>query len=72
MDAELKQYLEEMKAELKAQAERIETNLLTEFFKWGRTSDMRTRQALENVTAFNERLMAIEDRVTSLERKPAA
>jgi hypothetical protein len=60
-----------MKLHVTRVAEATETKLLTEFHKWGRISDTRTRQALENVAAFNERLMAPEDRVSSLERKPS-
>jgi len=30
----------------------METKFLTAFHKWGSTSDMRTRQALDNVIAF--------------------
>jgi hypothetical protein len=50
MDAELRTHLEEMEARLKAhtslECEKVETKLLREFYKWGRTSDIRTRQAL--------------------------
>jgi hypothetical protein len=60
-----------MKQAIKQSAEETETKLLGEFWKWGRTAEMRTRQALVNVTEFNERLMAIEDRVSSLERRSA-
>jgi hypothetical protein len=62
---------ERLKDAIKLAVEASETKLLTAFHKWGRTSDTRTRQALDNVAAFNERLMALEDRVTSLEQKPA-
>lgn len=83
MDAELKQHLEGMEARLRADAsemearlrahtsqecEKVETKLLTEFFKWGRTSDMRTRQALADAASIGERMLILEDRVTSLER----
>jgi len=60
-----------MKQEMSQKAETVENKLLGEFWKWGRTAEMRTRQALVNVTEFNERLMAIEDRISSLERKSA-
>ena len=49
----------------------LETKIIGEFWKWGRTSDLRTKQALDNVAVFNERMMAIEDRVSSLERRSA-
>ncbi len=50
------------------ECEKVETKLLTEFFKWGRTSDMRTRQALADAASIGERMLILEDRVTSLER----
>jgi len=34
MDDDLKAYLEEMKRQLRADIERVETSLLTEFHKW--------------------------------------
>jgi hypothetical protein len=47
----------------------LETKIIAEFWKWGRTSDMRTKQALDTASAVSERLLAVEDRVTALERK---
>jgi hypothetical protein len=37
--------------------------------KWGRTSDMRTRQALTEAGMLGERMLALEDRISALERK---
>jgi hypothetical protein len=83
MDAELKQYLEEMEARLEARSEemearlkthtsleceKIETKLLREFWKWGSTSDIRTRQSMETTNALNERMLNVEDRISALER----
>jgi hypothetical protein len=83
MDAELKTYLEtmevrfrahteEMEERLKAhtslECEKIETKLLREFWKWGSTSDIRTRQSMENANALNERMLNAEDRISALER----
>ncbi len=65
MDAALRTHISE-------ECEKVETKLLTEFWKWGRTSDMRTRQALGETAALGERLLAIEDRITALERKRAS
>jgi len=59
-----------LKVAIRDAPEGVENKLLGEFWKWGKTSDMRTRQALGNVLEFNDRLMAIEDRVSSLERRP--
>jgi len=50
----------------------METKLLTEFQKWGRTSDMRTRQALTNAELLGERMLAVEDRISALERQRLA
>jgi hypothetical protein len=47
----------------------METKILAEFWKWGRTSDMRTRQALAETAALSERLTAAEDRITALEHR---
>ena len=47
----------------------LETTILTEFHKWGRTSDMRTREALTHAAALAERMLAVEDRVSALERR---
>ena len=75
MDSELKQYLEAMEARLMAhtseECEKVETKLLTAFHKWVSTSDMRSRLAMDNVTALNQRLTILEDRVTSLEFRPS-
>jgi hypothetical protein len=47
----------------------LETKIVGEFWKWGRTSDMRTKQALDTASAVSDRLLSIEDRVSALERK---
>jgi hypothetical protein len=49
----------------------LETKVITEFHKWGRTSDMRTRQAITDVGLLGERMLAVEDRVSALERDKA-
>jgi len=72
LDERLVQLEERMKAHTTQECERIETKPLTEFRKWGRTSDMRTKLAIDNVAALNERLMVLEDRISSLERRSAA
>jgi hypothetical protein len=68
MDAELKQYLEEMEGRQRADLERVETNLLREFRKWASTSDIRTRQSMETTSALNARMLNVEDRISALER----
>lgn len=49
----------------------LETKIVGEFWKWGRTSDMRTRQSLGESAALNERMRNVEDRVSALERRPS-
>jgi chromosome segregation ATPase len=62
----------ELRAHVSEECEKVETKLLGEFWKWGRTSDMRTRQALAENAALGERMLAVEDRITALERKSAS
>jgi hypothetical protein len=47
----------------------LETKIITEFHKWGRTADMRTRQAITDTGILGERMLAVEDRVSALERE---
>lgn len=63
---------ERLKAHTSSECERIETKLLTEFHKWGRTADMRTKQALDASYTMNDPLMNAEDRITTLERSRVA
>jgi hypothetical protein len=74
-DDQLKAHLNQMKAELMAHSETVETRLLTEFWKWARTSDVRARQhganlnaQSANALALDVRLSIIEERVSDLER----
>jgi hypothetical protein len=103
MDAELKDYLHEMKTDIMASMDgkldaletrimarmdgrldavetrligamaeadyKLETKLVGEFWKWGRTSDLRVRQSSELSATLNERMFAAEDRISALERK---
>jgi len=50
----------------------LETKLIAEFYKWGRTSDVRTRQAITDTGLLGERLLNVEDRVSALERERRA
>lgn len=63
-----------MKDHVSEKCEAVETRLLSEFWKWGRTSDIRTRQVMSDVSMLGERMLALEDRVTALEfnRRPGA
>jgi hypothetical protein len=49
-----------LRNDTRKECEKVETALLTEFHKWGRTSDMRTRDALTHAAALAERLLAAE------------
>lgn len=69
MDEELKRYLEDMKAEMKEHAERVETRLLSEFWKWARTADARYRQHTGAVKGLEERVLLVEDRLSDIERR---
>jgi hypothetical protein len=48
MDQELKQHLNDMEARLKLhvseECEKVETNLLAEFWKWGRSNEQKMRR----------------------------
>jgi hypothetical protein len=55
-----------------AEADRdLETKVIGEFWKWGRTADIRTRQALSETGLLNERMLSVEDRISALERQKA-
>lgn len=49
----------------------LETKIVGEFWKWGRTSDLWTGWAIENITVFGERVLAVEERISALERRPS-
>jgi uncharacterized lipoprotein YehR (DUF1307 family) len=57
-----------MREHVSIECEKVETKLLTEFHKWGRTADMRTRQAITDTGLLGERMLAVEDRISALER----
>jgi len=48
---------------------RLHAKAITEFHKWGRTADMRTRQAITDTGFLGDRLLAVEDRVSALKRE---
>jgi hypothetical protein len=48
--------MDEMKVELKAHAETIETRLLSEFWKWARTSEIKARQQGGSISALDHEL----------------
>ncbi len=64
LKSELRQEMQELRIELLERIEKVETSLLTEFHKWGSTSDIRTRQVVSHVAMHEERLLNAEDRIT--------
>jgi chromosome segregation ATPase len=68
MDGRIDAVEERMKDYVKETVRDMETTVISEFHKWGRTSDMRTRQAITDTGFLGDRLLAIEDRVSALER----
>ena len=69
LSSQIDQLRVELKEHVSEELEKVETKLLTEFHKWGRTSDMRTRQAITDTGILGERMLAVEDRVSELERR---
>ena len=72
LEQKLEQKLAALKAELLEHNEVVETRLLAEFWKWARTADARYRQSNAVVGALDDRVLAIEDRVSDLERRRAS
>jgi hypothetical protein len=63
---------EAMETRINARIEKTETNLLTAFHSWARSMEIRVRSASGSVTAFDERLAHVEERVSELERRRAS
>ena len=78
MDEQLKVYLdgkfgaiEKQITEARAEIERVETSLLSEFWKWGRATDQRMRRLDTSDATTVDRITNIEERVFALERRIA-
>lgn len=71
MENRLQEHAEGVESRLREHTEKIETQLLTEFWKWARTSDIKTRQNHGSISMVDERLTAVEDRISELERRRA-
>lgn len=87
MDQALKTHLEAMEnrlqirvdgveARLREHTETVETRLLSEFWKWARSSDIKNSPArCDNfrygvtISVMDERLTAVEERMSELERR---
>jgi hypothetical protein len=79
MDQELKQYLNDMetrivsslKMHVSEECEKVETKLLAEFWKWGRSNEQKMRRVEFSDATTVERMAILEERVFTLERKAA-
>ena len=69
MDEDLKSYLAAQFGAQREEMRQIETNLLTAFHNWARPMEIRQRNASTTVSAFDERISLVEERVSILERK---
>jgi len=69
--ADLKAALTELKDELMAEMRQIETNLLTEFHRYGKGQQIRLHSLESRDAVITERLAIIEERLLHLEsRRP--
>ena len=70
-----KQDLLEMESRLRLhvseEVERVETKLLAEFWKWGRSTEQKMRRVEYSDATTVERLSNLEERVFTLERRVA-
>jgi len=70
-----KQDLLDMEARLRLhvseEVERVETKLLAEFWKWGRSTEQKMRRVEFSDATTVERLSNLEERVFTLERRVA-
>jgi hypothetical protein len=66
------QKLDALELRLREHTETVETRLLSEFWKWARTSDIKARNHSTSLAAMDERLMSVEERLRDLElrRRP--
>lgn len=69
--ADLKSALTELKDELMAEMRQMETNLLTEFHRYGKGQQIRLHSLESRDAVITERLALIEERLLHLEsRRP--
>jgi hypothetical protein len=69
---DLRAAIEQDKQDLKAAIEKVETTLLSEFWKWASTNDIKIRSLTGRSNDLDERLQLIEQRVFELERRRQA
>ena len=68
-NADLKAALADQEMRLLERIEKTETTLLREFRKWAVSFESRFKANEVLVTGFSERMVALEERVTEIERK---
>lgn len=57
--------IDDLRGDVRQQIERTENNLLSAFYGWARTMEIKVR----SLHAFDERLSVVEERLAELERK---
>ena len=62
----------ETEARLREHTEIVETRLLGAFSKWARIAEIKGRVGEANVMGLGERMSALEDRLSDLERRRAS
>ena len=67
--AALSTQIAESEARSREHTEVIETRLLSEFWKWAKTAEVRYRNGQFAVTGMEERIRMVEERVTELESR---
>jgi hypothetical protein len=69
--ARIETYIERVEISLRADIERVETALLTEFHKWARPVEMRSRSHAAAIRALDIEVESLAERVTKLDRPSA-
>ncbi len=64
-----KRWIEEHMNHIREDLEKVETRLLTEFHKWASTYEPRVRGVASLARTLDERMEALETRVSDLERR---
>ena|SRR5665213_2180710 len=63
--------IEGLRSDVHRDIESVETKLLTEFWKWGRSSEQKMRRVEFSDATTVERLSILEERIFTLERRVA-
>jgi hypothetical protein len=61
--------LTDMNTDLRAEIEKVETNLLRAFHGWSRPMEIRMRAISGTVSGVDERIALVEERVSEIERR---